>query len=254
MPPTIPLVSSFISKIWNVTLPTGKEKKPETIVFPALDTYSDSNFTVLADGIKMKCPTDGVTTQNSSYPRCEFRELTENGEKAAWDFTPDSDHYMEWVVIVSKIPAKKPHVCIGQIHDIKDDILEIRVEDKKLVARGRDINGYVPLMDFTLGKTYTFGISVVGGKTSFHNIAEKVAVTITQIPKDVKGCYFKCGNYVQSNPLKGDAKDFSEIILKSLKVTHSKTGNEKPPIEKPPTDPVEKPKKRKHCCCCCSED
>lgn len=228
------LISSFISKVWKLTLPTGEKGKPKEIFFPELDTYEDDNFKQIDDGIEMQCPTNGVTTPGSSYPRCELREMTVDGQKASWDYSSDDEHLMEWEVVVHKLPDKKPHVCIGQIHDVKDDILEIRVEGEKLVARGRDIKGYIPLMDFELSKAYKFAITVSGGITSFHNLQDNIKITFKEIPLNVKGCYFKCGNYVQSNPSKGDAKAVSVIFLKNVKLTHKKITKPPPEDDKPP--------------------
>ena len=141
---------------------------------------------------------------------------------------------MDWEIVVQKIPDKKPDVCIGQIHDKADDILEVRVEGEKLVARGKHINGYIKLLDnFFLQKPYKFQIAVINGNTSFYNYESKTRITLTQIPKNVKGCYFKVGNYVQSNPTKGDLTE-SIILLKSAQVSHLK----KPPLE-PPPPPIE---------------
>ena len=211
--------SKFVGKNWNITLPTSKDgKKPTTIEFPELETYNDDNYQLFPNYIRMVAPCDGFTTPNSSYCRTEFRELI-NGEKAAWDGTTGL-HEMTYKFKAITLPVKKPDVCIGQIHDEKDDLIELRVEGEKLVVRGKLFTGYVVVDDaFKLDQEYN---AVLGSdKGSVFIIVNNFKTSLKAAKITSKKCYFKVGNYVQSNASKGDKGNKSEIHLYSAKVVHS---------------------------------
>lgn len=242
------MTSKFVGKDWNITLPTGDSstKKPKVVEFPALETYSDENYKIEEDGIRMITPCNGFTTPNSSYPRCEFRELI-GGAKAAWDGTKGV-HELKYRFKVLRIPKKKPDVCIGQIHDAKDDLVEVRVEGTKLVARGKLFTGFVVIDDaFELNKEYTMSLGSKNG--DIFCIKEGLTINLRFAKIKSKECYFKVGNYVQSNASKGDGGESSEVFLFEAKCLHGEITS---PTKEEPSTPKEELGEKRGCCCCCT--
>lgn len=202
---------------WYLTLPTGKTHSPTLIKPPQLATYADANFVHNTDGsITFTTPCSGVTTDNTKYARCELRELV-GGKNASWAMTKGL-HTMEYVAQVDHLPAKKPYVVVGQIHGPSDDVIEVRLMGHDLqVIHNSTV--YTELdTHYVLGAKFKVKISCSSGKiTIWYNDVQK---TIIAKPADTKDCYFKVGNYVQSNKSTGDAGDHSTVRLYSVSVSH----------------------------------
>jgi hypothetical protein len=112
---------------WYLTLPTGKPGDPDTVENPDLEKFTNAFFTLndARDGVVFSAHGDGVTTKNSHYPRSELREM--NGrEKAAWSNTRGR-HTLNVCEAITQVPSAKPEVVAAQIHDDKDDVLQIRL-------------------------------------------------------------------------------------------------------------------------------
>ena len=123
---------------WYLTLPTGKEGSPDTIEGSKLATYHSKFFdlTRQRDGIVFNAGADGVTTKNSHYPRSELREMN-GSEKASWSNTSGT-HVFDVREAFTKLPGAKPEVVGVQIHDAEDDVMQIRLEGKKLMVQYHD--------------------------------------------------------------------------------------------------------------------
>lgn len=210
-PPTLNL-----QELWNLTVPSKDPKKPnrpKTVSFPELATYKDEFYNKTKEGIIMKVPTTGATTPNSKYPRCEFRELNKDGSLAAWQ-TDKGTHSMEVVTVVQKTTKNKPQICIAQIHDDKDDVCMVRYEDGKIIVSGNHFEKF-EITTTKLNEEIDISIScresiitiVVNGKSK------------ALPPIKAKGCYFKAGNYLQSNE-SFDKNDEGIVLLKWLTVLH----------------------------------
>ena len=118
---------------WYLTLPTGKPGDPDTVENPDLEKFTNAFFTLndARDGVVFSAHGDGVTTKNSHYPRSELREM--NGSaKAAWSNT-SGRHTLDVCEAITQVPSAKPEVVAAQIHDDKDDVLQIRLEGQKLM-------------------------------------------------------------------------------------------------------------------------
>lgn len=203
---------------WYLTLPTGKSNNPTLIKPPKLATYHDDNFKINADkSITFTAPCSGVTTDNTNYPRCELRELVK-GKNASWSMTKEKNT-LTYTCQVVQLPVKKPEVVVGQIHGPSDDVVEIRLSSKTLVAM-HNSTVYGTLDDhYILGTKFTVEIQAQGGRiTVLYNGASKAIITK---PADTENCYFKVGSYVQSNKSKGDAGHAAVVVLYSVVVTHT---------------------------------
>jgi Alginate lyase len=208
---------------WYLTLPTGSSGRPDTVEQPDLDGYSSAFFQVdpQRDGVVFTANAGGVTTKNSTYPRSELREMN-GAEKASWS-NRTGTHTLTVRQAVTELPKAKPELVTAQIHDEESDVMEIRLEDKRLIAQygGDDKGGkkeFVVDEDYTLGTPYDLRLVATGGRVDVvYN--GKPAGSIAQ---SGAGWYFKTGSYLQSNTEKGDAADaVGKVVLYQVGVTHT---------------------------------
>lgn len=199
---------------WKLTLPIGLEGKVVEVFPPFLNTYINEKFFMVKNGgVLMKCFCDGFTTRNSSYSRTEFREMFKNKE-FSWD-SNIGKHEMKCVLAITNIPKVKPEVCVLQIHDTEDDVLQIRLENKKLLIKA-------PNYEKIIDQNY-----LLGTRASFNIVVEKNRVAVFYNGQQYffnysgRRNYFKAGMYVQSNLQKGDLPTaYGELIMYDLSVTH----------------------------------
>jgi hypothetical protein len=215
--PTIRVPADLIDlSCWKLTLPTGKAQE---IQQPGLATYTDPNFGLAptGDAVRLTAPCGGGTTSGSSYPRCEFREMTAKGALAAWS-TSSGTHTMSIRQRITHLPVVKPHLVAGQIHDANDDVVMVRLEGTRLfIESGGD---EVALLDaaYNLGTAFTVDVTATGG---YIDVAYNGTRKMHKAYKRT-GCYFKAGCYVQSNTSKGDAATaYGQVEILALTVTHS---------------------------------
>jgi hypothetical protein len=204
---------------WYLTLPTGKEGSPDTIEGSQLATYHSKFFglTTARDGIVFSAGADGVTTKNSHYPRSELREMN-GSEKASWSNTSGT-HVFDVREAFTKLPSAKPEVVGVQIHDAEDDVMQIRLEGKKLMVQYHDGKSEAVLdPDYQLGTPFDTRIVAANGKVDVLYNGEKKA----ELPLSGSGWYWKVGAYVQSNGSTGDgAGSTGEVVVYKADISHS---------------------------------
>lgn len=215
---------------WKITLPVDKNGNASTscdpleVTQPALASFSDQWFQVVGNAVQFRANIEGCTTSNSSYPRSELREMTGGGKtEASWSTTTGTAT-MTVTESVDHLPAVKQQVVFAQVHGSSDDIAFGEATGQ---SNGTDLldfnhNGtswgtldpaYVPGTRFTLKIVAAAGFIDV-----YYNGVDKVhhAASAT-------GCYFKAGDYTQSNVAKGhDAPGaYGQVSISALSVTHS---------------------------------
>jgi poly(beta-D-mannuronate) lyase len=207
---------------WYLTLPCGKEGSPDCIYQSQLSQYQHPEFFHVndtKDGVVFKAPVEGVRTANTSYTRSELRSMFNSGtKKAAWNLNKGK-HTMIYEAAVTHLPEVKPSVVVGQIHDTKDDVIEVRLT-KKLLEVIHDKTHYGALDEnYELGKKFKIKIEADNGKIKvYYNDMNKAKLTISS---RTKGCYFKLGCYTQSNLDKGDKPGaYGETVVYNVKVEH----------------------------------
>lgn len=204
---------------WYLTLPTGEEGDPDTVEQPRLATFSSDWFHLdpRGDGIVFTSNAGGVTTENSTYPRSELREM-DGEDKASWS-NRAGVHTMALRQAVTAVPPRKPEVVTAQIHDRKSDVVEIRLEGTRLVAQYDDGDSDVVIDPaYVLGTPYDLRLVATQGRVDVSYNGRIVA----SITTSGDGWYFKTGSYLQSNTAKGDAPGaVGQVVLYSLQVTHS---------------------------------
>lgn len=203
---------------WFLTLPIGPPGDPDSIDQPELLDYTSEYFRLTpdGDGVVFRAPAGGVTTKNSKYSRSELREM--NGEeKAAWS-NSSGTHILETRQAITETPEVKPEVVSAQIHDGGDDVLQIRLEGKTLVAQYADGAEQVVIDPaYELGTPYDLRIVAADGRIVVFYNGEQAA----DIERSGSSWYWKIGAYTQSNPEKGDSPDAAgEVVVYSLSIQH----------------------------------
>jgi poly(beta-D-mannuronate) lyase len=206
---------------WKLTLPTGASGDPAETRQPQLGQFSAPGMFWLDEtrqGVVFRAAAGGVTTENSKYPRSELREMTAAGATEAGWSNAQGTHVMSITQAITALPAAKPHVVAGQVHDAEDDILMIRLERNRLfVEAGGDDIGVLD-SNYQLGTQFTVEITATpAGIAVNYNGSQVVALSTIS-----KGLYFKAGCYTQSNPSKGDSPEaYGEVVIYALTVRHS---------------------------------
>ena len=204
---------------WKLTLPTGPEGEPDELHPPDLLSFSGDWFRLndTLDGVVFSAPAGGVTTEGSSYPRAELREL-DAGELAAWS-NRTGTHTMTVREAITKLPEVKPHVVAAQIHDAEDDVVMVRLEGSHLFVEYDDGEGEFTLdPDYRLGTPFDVRITAADGRVEVAYNGQVAG----EVPLAGEGWYFKAGTYTQSNPERGEAPDaVGEVVIYALDVTHT---------------------------------
>jgi poly(beta-D-mannuronate) lyase len=208
---------------WKLTLPieTPQPGRPDEIVAPQLGSFVAAGIFQASEdgtGVVFRAPCGGVTTSGSSYPRCELREMQPGAKKeASWNTTDNTIYSMRASLAVTHLPAMKPHVVCTQIHDANDDLLEIRLEGKKLQVERANESTVILDRNYQLGREFDLKIEAGSGHVRiFYNDEEQLDWTVNR-----RGCYFKAGCYTQSNTKKGDAaEDYGEVVIRKLELAN----------------------------------
>lgn len=245
-PPANPTLPSDILylKNWKITLPIPKQSgstSPLEVLQPALNTYSiDPWFKVVhdadGDAVQFRANHGAVSTSGSNNPRSELREMKDNyttgdaSDQASWGTNDGKTHTMFIKQKVTHLTSIKPHTVVGQIHDADDDVTVFRVEGnnpggtsttaKIYITDGDNTHGYLLDSNYTLGTLFTVKIIVANGVIHYEYNGQTVPYTQT---KNTTGCFFKIGNYTQSNDstAPGESPDaYAENLVYAYSVTH----------------------------------
>jgi Alginate lyase len=204
---------------WYLTLPTGTTGVPDTVFQPKLDTYTGTAFRLndAKNGVVFTTTAGGVTTSGSKYPRSELREMA-GTKKASWS-NKSGTHTLVTRQAVTKLPTVKPELVVAQIHDAKDDVMEVRLEGKRLMAQYNDGDSEITIDPaYALGTVFDLRIVAASSKVQvYYN--DQLKATIN---KSGTGWYFKSGSYLQTNTSKGDKPTAAGVVVTyALEVTHS---------------------------------
>jgi len=214
---------------WKITLPIAKKEGQDAleVKHPKITTFSEAKY-FYTDTISEKsvvvfrAPCGGATTKNSKYPRCELREMSQNGKsRADWSTDDEELHTLTMRAAITNTPKVKRHVVCAQIHDSKNDLIMVRLEGKHLFIERNPFDDVSIDKNYKLGTPFDLKIQAGKGKVKvWYNGDEKM-----NWEKSTHGCYFKAGCYTQSNPQKGDKPEaYGEVQIHQLAVNHSKQG------------------------------
>jgi serine/threonine protein kinase len=210
---------------WLLNTPVMNAKgDPEEIKQPRLNDFTSPPWFQVGDGcqgVRFRASVAAVTTDNSSYPRSELREMTPSGDTAGWS-SDSGTHTMTVVEAFTALPKGKPHVVGAQIHDEDDDVSVLRLEGTNLYfTKGDDTHFKLITDDYQLGTRIEVKY-VVSNNTvqAYYN-----GQLQTSFIKNFSDAYFKAGAYVQANCKKDnvpcDLDNYGETTVYSVQVQHS---------------------------------
>lgn len=236
--PTIktPEAVYFPSKVldlsgWKLTLPvfsSDSSSLPLDISQPQLENFEMTPWfqaTPDGKGVVFRAPVDAPTTNNSSYPRSELREMESGGTEESFWSSVSGTHSLFLDEAITAVPQNKPDVVAGQIHGDDDDLITIRLEGNKLfVARSKQ--NLATLDDnYSLGRRFTIKFVARDGNISIYYNGGSEPVYVLE--KKVNKAYFKAGVYTQSNcqtevsPDLCTADNYGEVVIYQAIVSHA---------------------------------
>ncbi|WP_418320660.1 polysaccharide lyase family 7 protein [Piscinibacter sakaiensis] len=207
-------------KHWHLTLPTSQDRKAfpaDQIDQPQLATYSSEWFKLndKKNAVVFTTNVGGATTSaGTAFARTELRERDAQGEKAAWECLT-AERSMTFRQRILKTPTHKPQMSVGQIHDAKNDNLELYYNGPKKNTNGTtdvgkmlakfngESSSKAPVLDdeYQIGDMMVVKISTKAGVMTVDYKNERTGKTSTAskpFENVVGGCYFKAGNYPQA--------------------------------------------------------
>jgi hypothetical protein len=226
---------------WKLTLPINNAMEIHT---PELYRYSiDPWYKLVQDedgyAVQFRANHGGASTGGSKNPRSEYREMDQNyhyqnsRSHAAWSNTDGKTHSMWIKQKVTHLTRVKPHVVVGQIHDGGDDVTVFRIEAaytaegtpppthaQLWITRGNTSHGYLVDGNYELGTVFEVKFIAHNGVVEYEYNGERVDYVHTG---NISGCYFKLGNYTQSNngtaPTESDTA-YAETYVYDYEITH----------------------------------
>ncbi|MES2900737.1 MAG: polysaccharide lyase family 7 protein [Pseudomonadota bacterium] len=229
--PSLQPGGNFNLSIWNLQLPSGSPRRPDTISPTRLEGgYTSQYFyTDSGDGaMTFWTPEQGVTTPNSNYPRSELREMNTDGSAANWDLTAGT-HTLNATLRVVQVPKS---VAIGQIKigtPLRSGVPSSTKPTLELYYRANgDI--YVGIQESPTGsQPQTFLVNVPLNTTFTYQIkSTSTTLTVTINGREFAfplkssflpyGQYFKAGSYIQSTS--SSATIGARVKFYALTVTH----------------------------------
>ena len=200
--PVIKTPKSDFSNQWKLTLPDSRETLEVTKSHEPFYKYTH-------EGITFTCRSNSGTTPNTKYSRCELREMN-NGKPVSWE--TGRPHKLSFTFKIISKPTKRPKIVVGQIHDDKDDVIELLANFEtgvyEVIHNTSHYGILIPKLELDKFYDVTISTSLKGIQTTCGD--QKVMVSTK---KSVKNCYFKAGNYLQSNEKDDEASVFIKNIV-----------------------------------------
>jgi len=222
---------------WNLTLPTGREGKPDVVPTGQLLGGYKSEYFFFNDrgALVFWCPVTGVTTKGTHYPRSELRETDPSGSLVNWHLV-DGPATLTADLAITQVPGTG-RLTVGQIHDdgtdgIKSEPLLKLVykfskgaQTGKLVAQVRPTpeakksDEHVLVEDLPQGTKFSYRIHLdpsrqlrvdINGGERYHGEVDPAW--------ERQGLYFKIGSYLEDNA--GDETEGGRVEVYSLAISH----------------------------------
>lgn len=184
-----------ITTVSQEEIANGFERYPYFTVVPHLD-YNVVQFWVQVDA---------PTTDGSSFPRSELRQVNADGSNASIDVFKGT-HFLQGKTSITHLPPTKPEVVIMQLFDGSRDRVAIRTQlisgEPYLVVR---INGSAvkPFLatPYVLNTEFEWKVLVVDGIVSvYYNDMENPIISNQSLQSTGSpSWYFKAGCYAQTD-------------------------------------------------------
>jgi hypothetical protein len=227
--PSLPPGSNFDLSAWKLQTISTSNAFTEVFSAALASGYTSNLFyTNATDGSMIfKVPSNGATTANTSYPRCELRQMT-NG--ANWPLTDPATHYLTAQCKVLVVAQAKPQIIIGQIHgsQTNSELLKLRwtgyqpgqcyieARFQKNDSTGAEF-GVTLASGLSLGSLVSYTITMTGGKIIATVNGGSGSQTYTTAYYGMTDAYyFKAGNYLQYNSLDSTIYGMTQFYKLSL--------------------------------------
>lgn len=184
-------ISRISRRDWKLTLPSGQEISPED--FELFEEKPWFWETETGEQV-FRAPTSGGQTTSSAtkYLRSETRQM-KGLSRAGWD--PNIEpHVFNGSLCFTALPHVKEHAVGFQIHDGKDDVLQGRLEGRKLFLGSPYADKIVLSDDYQLGTW--FDIEIVPSKSGILVVYNGKNFALPGITGT--GWYYKYGCYIQA--------------------------------------------------------
>lgn len=219
---------------WKITIPfdaNGKDGEQSEVAaevkHPQLASYTLSGYYYVNstnDGVVFKAHAGGTHTKGSGFPRCELREMVENGTKSAKWQSNVGKHTMEIDQAITHLPLRKPHVVAGQIHSTGDfdDVITCRLEGTKLLLAHNGKKGAVLTDNYALGTRFKLKWVVENDEIKSYYNGKLVETYPLQFPDSYfkAGCYTQSASWGKNNNHQADAAEYGEVVIYGLSVSH----------------------------------
>jgi hypothetical protein len=236
--PGQPPSGNFDLTHWKLTLPIGRQGKPDEVLPAQLsDAYVHAPYFLSSpvDGaMRFWAPVTGVTTQGSTYPRSELREQRTPGKDSP-NWYANGTHVLEAECRIIQVPSSG-RVIIGQVHGKKTPTGEaanplvklaydaqsrsLRVQVKASPHRQRREESTDVVGGIELGTLIKYQIKIVDG-------VAHVTVNGKRFERDFYATdpdwaktdlYFKAGAYTLDN--QGPSTEGAQVDFYVLRVRH----------------------------------
>lgn len=210
-----PIISTglnFDLKDWKLQTISSSNTFTEISAASLIGGYSNSFFyTNPSDGsMVFRVPSNGGTTNSSTYPRCELRQMTAG---ANWALADATEHYLYAECKVTQVANAKPQIIIGQIHgsEANSEMIKLRWSGDEsgkcfVEARFEDNDaikaeyGVKLATGLSLGDLIAYTITMKSGKITVTVNGTSASQTYTStFFGTTDAYYFKAGNYFQYN-------------------------------------------------------
>jgi hypothetical protein len=132
-----PATGNFDLRQWKITLPTADKSGGAAEIIPdeIMAGYASKYF-YLDDKGKMTfwAPVNGsiATTDNSTYPRSELREIIGDNQRDDWNW--EGHHTLSGCLWVSQTSISKK-VIVGQIHSYNQPLVKLQWNNGSVIAQ-----------------------------------------------------------------------------------------------------------------------
>lgn len=206
-------------------------------------------------GVQFMVNVAAPTTDGSSFPRTELRELDTDGV-TLYGFNPQSGtHYLRGRTKITNLTVTKPTVIFGQCHNASSDIIALCSQLNSgtglvnLLIRINGTASSIPKMssNYTVGDEFDWMIQFTSSgywavyyhdmNTPFYDSVAHAALGLTGITYTGSAdCYFKAGCYSNTNTASelGDATQFMRLELRYLSHWHTGWPTADPVVLPPP--------------------
>lgn len=218
---------------WKITLPfdaegndgensgTAHEIKQGAIKKYILDNYY---FVGEKKAVVFRAHAGGAHTSGSGYPRCEYREMLSNGEKAKWQ-SNEGTHVMEIEQSINVLPIQKKHVVAGQIHSTGDfdDVITCRLESKKLFLSHNGRAGKTLTTNYVLGTRFKLKWVVENDEIKSYFNDQLVETYPLTFPDSYfkAGCYTQSASWGKNDHHNAESSEYGEVLIYKLEVSHN---------------------------------